>query len=123
MDRSAQRKVMYIVMALAVGIPVVVSFWSLEIGVPLLLLGLFIVTRAARIGVARDFDPNAAIASRHRSETSRTVLVQIVDQFGRDLPPAEVERKLAEARAKAEPRDTIVPARFVVDEAKDPAAR
>jgi hypothetical protein len=122
MHHAAQRKILYLFITLAIGLPIAISFWNAEIGVPLLLLGLFLATRAARFGVARDYDPNAEIARRHRSETGRTILVQVVDRFGRDLPPAEIESRLAEAQAKASPRDTIVPVRFVLDEPKGPAA-
>jgi hypothetical protein len=51
---------------------------------------------------------------RHKIEQSRTILVQLVDDFGRDLPASKIQVLMDEAHAKAGPRDTVIGVRFKV---------
>lgn len=56
----------------------------------------------------------------HNSNAAgKNIFVQIVDDFGRELPPREVERRLSAARANADPRDNVVPVNFKVNSNQD----
>lgn len=93
-------------------------FWNIEAGAALLLLGLVIANRAIRYGAFDDSksmsDSTRKQLNRHQSERGQTILVQIVDDFGRDLPPDTVQKLMAEAQAKASPRDTVMAVRHTI---------
>lgn len=119
MDDSPQRKISRGIAAAAILIPImVILLWDIETGVFLLLIGLLIARRV--IILARSDDPQLLSDSdrmkmdRHQSERSRTILVQVVDDNGYDLPPAIVEQRMKEAQTKAGPRDTVIPVRHKV---------
>ena len=52
--------------------------------------------------------------SQHQNERGRTIFVQTVDDFGRDLPPASVQKLMADAQAQAGPGDTVVAVRHKI---------
>ena len=93
--------------------------WNIEFGVLLLLLGLTIAYRAIRFGVQEDTnllsDSARKQLNRHQSDRGRTILVQVVDDFGRDLPSATVQKLMANAQAQANPRDTVIAVRHKVE--------
>jgi|WetSurMetagenome_2_1015567.scaffolds.fasta_scaffold639476_1 hypothetical protein len=118
MKASPQRKVAYTIAIVAVAIPVVIMIWDIEVGVFLLLVGLGIATRAIRYRAHND-PPSLSAAgqqqlSRRLNEQGRTIFVQVVDDFGRDLPPATVQKLMADAQAQASPLDTVVPIRHKI---------
>src|SRR5512133_1191953 len=124
MGLSPQRKIAYSFAAFSIIVSILVMFWDLEIGIFLLFLGLMATARAIRFALHPDIvflnDSAQQKLSRHQSERGRTILVQIVDDFGRELPPATVQKLMAEAQAKASPRDTVVGVRYkITDEKKE----
>ncbi len=117
MEEEKKRKTLFIiVIILNIGIPVLIAFKDAAIGGFLFLIGILFVSRSYRIlraDARRSYNPSV---ERIKADSAgRTILVQVVDDFGRELPPDQVEKLLAEAHARANPRDTIVPAKFKVD--------
>jgi hypothetical protein len=117
MNKPPQRKFVYVIIFLSIIIPTVVMLRDIQTGVILLLLSSWIsylVVRSAARAHEEDNDSEAKKLARHRTEQSHIIRVQLVDQFGRDLPMREIQRRMDEARAKAGPRDTVVGVRHVI---------
>jgi hypothetical protein len=117
MNKPSQRKFVYLIIFLSIVVPAVVMLRDIQFGVILLLLGSWIsyrVVRSAARANQQEIDSEAKKLARHRSEQSRIIRVQLVDQFGRDLPMQEIQKRMDEARAKAGPRDTVVGVRHVI---------
>jgi hypothetical protein len=120
MDQEKTRQLlMSLIVIINIVIPILIGvFWDLTVGGLLLVLGIMFVGRSfsiLRADARRGFNPK--IQRNNANAAGKTILVQIVDDFDRDLLPQEIERRLAEARAKAGPRDTVIPARFKVEKA------
>jgi hypothetical protein len=118
MKNSPQHKTIYYVAITSIIVPLVVMIWDIRIGAILFVLGAMSAYRAIRFGMqgSRDSlsDSEKQKLERHQSNMGRTILVQIVDDFGRDLPPSTVQKLMAEAQAKASPRDTVVGVRHKI---------
>lgn len=104
-------KVLKIIMAGALIGPIVVLFFDPKLGAALLLLGGAIAITASRALSAASHQ--AALEREkqlweRRTNSSRTIYVQLVDDKGRDLPQRIAEKRLAEAQMRAGPRDTVV---------------
>jgi hypothetical protein len=104
-----------IVVVIFIGPPVLVMFYDVAAGVLLLLLGAYITSRAIGYIGSRHLELDETHQQYHTNGSSKTILVQIVDDFGRELPPREVEKRLADARSKADPRDSVVGVNFKVN--------
>lgn len=114
MDLSPQRKIAYSFAFISIAIPVLVMFLDLQVGVILFLAGIIIAYRAIRFGAQSDVENTDQQLSRHQDDRGQTIFVQIVDEFGRDLPPAVAQKLIADAQAKASPRDTVVGVRYKI---------
>jgi ABC-type nickel/cobalt efflux system permease component RcnA len=117
MKKPRQRKFVYVIIFLSIVIPSAVMLIDIQSGVILLLLGSWIsyqVVRSAARSHEQENDSEAKKLARHRAEQSHVILVQLVDQFGRDLPMREIQKRMDEARANAGPRDTVVGVRYVI---------
>jgi len=112
-EYKKNRTIIIIIVAVFIGGPFLVAIKSPALGGVSLLVGTVIAYRAMRILMS--VKNEASIQINKEDSAGHTIFVQIVDDFGRDLPPAESEKRLVEARAKAVPRDMVVPARFKVD--------
>jgi hypothetical protein len=123
MSSSPQRRIAYTIAAASVVIPIMVMLWNIELGIILFFMGLIVAYRAIRYGAQDDLhslnDAAEQKLSRHQIERGRTIFVQIVDDFGRDLPPATVQKLMADAQAQAGPRDTVVPVRHKISREGD----
>lgn len=123
MGASSQRRIAYTIAAVSVLIPIMVMIWNIELGIILFFMGLIVAYRAIRYGAYDDLRSLNQAAeqqlSRHQNERGRTIFVQIVDDFGRDLPPATVQKLMADAQAQAGPRDTVVAVRNQISKEKD----
>ena len=118
MNTSPQRRIAYTIAAVAILIPILAALWNVQLGVILLFMGLIVAYRAIRYGAHDDLtsisDSEQQKLDMHQINRGRTIFVQIVDDYGRDLPPATVQRLMAEAQAHASPRDTVVGVRYKV---------
>jgi hypothetical protein len=112
-EYKKNRMMTIVIVAIFIGIPLLVAIKSPALGGVLLLVGTVIAYRAMRL--LMNIKNESSIQINKEDSAGSTIFVQIVDEFGRDLPPAESEKRLVEARAKAGPRDVVVPARFKVD--------
>lgn len=121
MNSNLNRKTAYIAAIFLIGIPVLILFWDVKIGVPFLLLGTYITYRIIRLaGYNESLQRMSAVEQqrleRQQGERGRTILVQLVDDQGRDLPEQEAQRRMAEAEARANPRDTVLGVHYVIPE-------
>lgn len=99
---------------LFIGLPVLMMFYDVATGGFLLLGGLYGTHRAFRWIGSQHLRYDGRAQFHNANAAGKTILVQIVDDFGRELPPEEVKRLLAEATSKADPKDSIVPVKFKV---------
>ena len=118
MDEDKKRRILFIVIIiLNIGIPVLIAFKDAVIGGSLLVIGIWFINRSSRIlraDARKSFNP--AVEKNKVNASARTIFVQVVDNFGRDLLPQAVEKRMAEARAKANPRDNVVAVKFKVEQ-------
>jgi hypothetical protein len=118
MQKPPQRRMAYIIVFLSISIPVVVMFWNIQAGVLLLLLGSYVSLQAVRHAVHDNAnalsDAESNKLERHKIEQTRVIRVQLVDDYGRDLPAHIARQRMEEAQAKAGPRDTVVGVRHVL---------
>jgi hypothetical protein len=116
MDEDKKIRAMKLsVLTIFIGIPLVVMFFDIAVGGFLLLIGLMSTNRAFRYMMGnRNGRYNESTQRHNANAAGKTILVQIVDDFGRELPPNEVEKRLMEAKSKADPKDTVVPVKFKV---------
>jgi hypothetical protein len=116
MDEDKKIKIMKLsVLAVFIGIPLLVMFFDIAMGGFLLVFGLFSTNRAFRYMMGNQNGRYDKSTQQHNANAAgKTILVQVVDDFGRELPPNEVESRLTEARSKADPKDTVVPVKFKV---------
>ena len=124
MESRPTRRAAYWITLFAVLIPALIMIWNVQIGVPLLLLGVYFSYRAIRMArsdavIASDENPDELLR-----RSARTILVQLVDDEGRELPPEIAEKRMAAAQAQANPVDTVVGVHYVLsgDDPRKPAA-
>jgi hypothetical protein len=120
MDERRQRRIQLAIVAFTLVGPLVVAVWSPEWAALALLLGLIIALRALRVMRAdalnaRSDDPSLQRMQHLQGERGRTVWVSLLDDNGQPLDAAAAERKLAQARAAAGPRDMVVGVRGKVE--------
>ena len=108
-----KRRIFFGFIAILLGIPIIVMFWNPGAGAFLLLIGAMSAFRAVRF-LSHDGDERYD-HFRKMDKAGRTILVQIVDDFGRTVSPLEVDRRIKEARSKAGPRDMVVPVKFKIN--------
>jgi len=114
MDENKKNRIItMILVTLFVGIPLIITFINPAVGGVLLFVGMIAAFRAIRLLVLQKND--IAVGPDKTDRAGKTVLIQVVDDFGRDLLPNEIEGRLAEARLKAGPRDTVVPVKFRIE--------
>jgi hypothetical protein len=121
---NLNRKTAYLTAIFLIGIPVLILFWDVRIGVPFLLLGTYITYRIIRLAgynesLKRFNEVEQQRIERQQGERGRTILVQLVDDQGRDLPEQEAQRLIAEAEARANPRDTVMGVHHVISRDQD----
>lgn len=111
-------------MFLSIAIPAGVMFVDVQVGVLLLLVGSYVSYQVVRSAVRESQSPlseaEAGKLERHSIERGRVIRVQLVDQYGRDLPPSVAQQRMDEARARSGPRDTVVGVRFVLPAEDEP---
>jgi hypothetical protein len=121
---SPQRIISLSIAALAVLVPIVVMFWNLAIGGLLLMLGSYVACRAIILSRQTDWshfgDMELSKLERHKAQQSKTILVQLVDDYGRDLSPNKVQQLMDEAQAKAGPRDAVIGVRYKIPKQTEP---
>ena len=115
---SPQRIMGLSVAAAAIIIPLILMIWNLAIGGLLLMLGSYVAYRAIIFSRQNDWaNVNEAELSkleRHKAQQSKTILVQLVDDYGRDLSPNKVQQLMDEAQAMAGPRDAVIGVRYKI---------
>ena len=115
---SPQRIMGLSVAAAAIIIPLILMIWNLSIGGLLLMLGSYVAYRAFIFSRQNDWaNVNEAELSkleRHKAQQSKTILVQLVDDYGRDLSPNKVQQLMDEAQARAGPRDAVIGVRYKI---------
>ena len=100
-------------------VPIILMFFHPEIGAGLFLIGLFLAGRVYRM-VRYDEDDELNRKERQKNDRMRVnrsniIMVQIVDDQGRDLPQHIIDQKMKEARFRAGPRDTVMPVKKILD--------
>jgi hypothetical protein len=122
MNENLSKKSLGAVIAVCLIVPVIVAVtYNQVLGIVLFLIGLYISLQAYRAynrSKTADFLSGDS-PKQHGLDRGRTIRVSIVDEQGRELPAQVVEQRLAEARAQAGPKDTIVPVRFVISPEDD----
>jgi hypothetical protein len=88
--------------------PFIVMTRNLGLGLLLAMVGY--VATAAIIQILRNGQATGARVA------GRTILVQLVDDTGHDLPASEVELRMAEARLRAAPADKVLGVLYKVSE-------
>jgi hypothetical protein len=115
MDEDKRVKLVKIsVLIIFIGLPILVMFYNIATGGFFLILGLYSTRRAFRYIGSQHLQYDEAVQLHNINAAGKTILVQIVDDFGRELPAEEVQRRLAEATSKADPKDNIIPVKFKV---------
>jgi hypothetical protein len=99
---------------LFIGLPILMMFYDVATGGFLLLGGLYGTRRSFRWIGSQHLRYDERAQFHNANAAGKTILVQIVDDFGRELPADEVEKRLAEEKSKAGPKDNIVPVKFTV---------
>jgi len=121
MEEDKKRRILFsVIVILNIGIPILIALKDVATGGFLLVIGIWFIARSSRIlraDARRAFNP--AVDKNKTNASGRTILVQVVDDFGRDLLPEEVERRMTEARARANPRDNVVAVKFKVNPKQD----
>ncbi|MBA3944700.1 MAG: hypothetical protein H0X37_09090 [Herpetosiphonaceae bacterium] len=93
-------------------VPLLVMLWNVETGVILLVIGSIVTMRYRRAWRTLHRGDRAGNPDRQdKRDRSQTVLVELFDEHGNELPAEEAERRLAVARAEAGPRDIVIPLR------------
>ena len=120
MDERRQRRMQLAIVAFTLLGPLVMAVWSPEWAAIFLLLGLIVALRALRVLRAtalEDLGDDPSLQRMHhlQGERGRTVWVSLLDDNGQPLDAAAAERKLAQARATAGPRDMVVGVRGKVE--------
>ena len=122
MKPTPQRMMGLAVAGAAILLPLVVMIWNLAIGGLLLMLGAYVAYRAIvfsrQIDWANLSETKLSPIERHKAQQSRTILVQLVDDYGRDLSPNKVQQLMDEAQAKAGPRDAVIGVRHKIPKQK-----
>jgi hypothetical protein len=110
MDDRVERRVLWAVLGAALLLPLVIIVTHPHYGLYALLVGLVIATACGSL--LRSLHAEGAIADQQallsRQDRGRTIYVELLDENGRGLPPEEAEKRLAEARLRAGPRDTVM---------------
>lgn len=105
-----------IVTLVCVVLPLIGFIFYPTIGALSLMFGLLALWRAVRLvhNAQRETEENPY--DRIRSESARTIFVQLVDEQGVALSPADARAKLEAAHQLAGPRDAVVGVRRIVAE-------
>ena len=115
MGASPQRKFANFLAIASIAIPLLIMIWDIQVGAVSLLVGVVIAYRAIKFREQDDNDLVSDSVKSHQGERGRTIYVQIVDDYGRDLPPAEAQKLIADAQARANPRDMVVGVRHKIE--------
>ncbi len=113
-EDKKNRTITTIIIAIFIGVPLIIIFIDPAVGSMFLFVGAIAAFRAMRLLVL--YKSDSSVRQDKTDKAGKTILVQVVDDFGRDLIPKEVERRMVEARAKAGPRDTVIPVKFKVEQ-------
>jgi hypothetical protein len=118
MEENLNKRSLWIISVLTLMVPTFVFLvWNQLLGLSLFLIGLFISIQSYRAynrSKTADMLSKSAIQHQgHVTNSGRTILVPIVDGYGRDIDPQLAEQRLAEARAIAGPKDTVVGVRYI----------
>ncbi len=108
-----------VIIIIFIGLPILVMFYDIALGGFFLLSGMYSTQRALRWIGNQHLQFDKTHQFHNSNAAGKNIFVQVVDDFGRELPPREVERLLSEARAKADPRDNVVPVNFKVNSSQD----
>ena len=119
MSKTPQQKISIAISIISIVVPLLIIIKNIPIGVGLLLIGAIVSRRAMMLANKNDpqllSDADIVKFGRHQSERSQTILVQVVDDNGYDLPPEVIAQKMTEAKLRASPRDTIVAIRHKIN--------
>ena len=111
MNRKGYPKLLIILLVVFVGLPLVLAVLRLaDPGAVLIgLLAAAFVYRGLTMFLRYGRHVSERGALQEKSELSRTIHVQLVDERGMLLPCEERDRRMAEAYRNAGPRDVVVP--------------
>jgi len=119
MDKRLEKRLLFAVIFVVTIGPIIVMIRDVGLGAILLIVGLFFTIQCIRIlqaiqieGASEDQE-----ALYRQQNQGRTIYVPLVDDRGYDLEPAIAEQRLAEARLKAGPRDTVIGVRHKTPDA------
>jgi hypothetical protein len=113
MQENLSKRSVAIIFVFTVVVPLIVAItYNQYLGLVLFIIGLFISVQAYRVynrSKMNDMISDPSNPSEgYFGNSGRTILVSLVDEHGRELPPKLAEQKLAEARAKAWPKDSVI---------------
>ena len=120
-EDKKNRNITTVIIAIFIGVPLIIIFIDPAVGSMFLFVGAIAAFRAMRLLVL--YKGDSSVRPDKTDKAGKTILVQVVDDFGRDLIPKEVERRMVEARAKAGPRDTVIPVKFKVEQDQNNAKK
>lgn len=113
------RRAAYWITLFSILIPALICFWNVQVGVPLLLLGVYLSYRSIRMSRREPLNIREESPDEALRRSARIIRVQLVDDQGRDLPPEVAEKRLADAQARANPNDTVIGVHSVIREDQD----
>jgi hypothetical protein len=121
MQENLNKKSMVIVIGIFLIAPVLVAiFWNQTFGIILFCIGLFLSIRSYRIynkSKTADFlTSDGSKHALHQINSGKTILVSLVDDNGIEIDSKLAEKRIAEANAKAGPKDTVLTVRFPIKE-------
>ena len=108
-----------IVTIIFIGLPILIMFYDVAIGGFFLVSGLYATNRAFRYLGNQHLQYNKINQLHNTNSAGKTILVQIVDDFERELPPKEIEKLLADAKSKADPKDIVIGVKFKIQDNKN----
>lgn len=113
------RRAAYWITLFSILIPALICFWNVQVGVPLLLLGVYLSYRSIRMSRREPLNIREESPDEALRRSARIIRVQLVDDQGQDLPPEVAEKRLADAQARANPNDTVIGMHSVIREDQD----
>ena len=116
MRENLNKKSLAIVIGICLLVPLILAVTcDLLTGTALFLIGIFISLRAYQMyhnSQIDDLFSGSSSPKQHSQDRGKMIFVSLVDENGQEISPQLAEQRIAEARLKAGPKDTVVPIRF-----------